>query len=498
MYPSKLKNYISDTGSTWYKPNKYEEKRFYTAYKRGYLVLEDGFYTLPEIKNEERLIAIYAAVKMHSSSTQYPADLINLFIKLFESEENLKLDAVQREAVHLAINSPIFILTGGPGTGKTFTLKCIYFCIRHILQTDDVLFTAPTGNAARRITASVGVAAYTVAKALGLKNEDDTPNKLTNNVVIVDETSMLDTKTCKALFESTEQSRLIFVGDVDQLPSVNYGSILRDLIDAGLPNIKLEKTFRQASESGLFANIEQIKQGLHMGFIERDDFSVIKVPGTEAAKESMVNEYLSAVKAYGLDQVICLTPFRKKGDACAIQLNRILQDKVNPKSKGQNFVKYRVHEIEDDFEYDVELREGDPVLQLVNEDKVANGDVGVIRKIDVTAQTITVDFTDVTIKYYKEQLGQLTLAYAMTIHKSQGSEYACVITSAIETDRQMLSRNTIYTAVTRGKQKCVMVTQGNEAQRACRRELNYERITRLSQEINKQQIRLNLISKLCI
>lgn len=490
-----ITRYIKDTGSTWYRPTRRYIRDCKAACKDGLLVYKDGLYSLPEIAEEERQIAVYVAVKLFQSSESYPKEIIDLFIRMYEEETHLSLDSVQKEAVYGAINNPIFILTGGPGTGKTFTLKCIHYCLSKILQTDDILFTAPTGNAARRIEASVSVTAYTVAKALHLHSEDDIPDKLNNKVVIVDEISMLDTKTCLALMRATTDSRLIFVGDVDQLPSVGYGSILRDLIDAGIKYVRLEKTFRQADESGLVANIERIKNGLYLGFVKRDDFRVFNVSDTNAAKDAMLEAYLMAANEYGRDQVVCLTPYRKKGNACAIQMNRLLQETLNPLI-DQNYVRY--HVTEDDFGYDLEIREKDPVLQLINTDIVSNGDIGTVKCIDTKKETVTVKYSDVTVTYHKWQLGQITLAYAMTVHKSQGAEYACVITSAIEDDLEMLSRNTIYTAVTRAKQKCIIITQKGIAEKACKRELSYERTTLLSQEIEKQRIRLDLTAKLCI
>lgn len=483
-----LKRYIEDTGSTWYKPDAKTYNIFKKAVARKVLVEENGYFTLPEIKKEEEKIALYTVIKLNAFCKSYPHDLIELFIGLYEKEEGITLDEWQKDAVHLGLNNNLFILTGGPGTGKTCVLKCIFFCLKNILKTEDILFTAPTGKAARRITESVGVSATTVAKALRLTSENTTPNKLNNDVVIVDEVSMLDTKTAKALFEATLNSKLILVGDVEQLPSVGYGSVLRDLIDAGVPCTKLEKTFRQASESGLFANIEQIKLGLHLGFIKRDDFKVLNASSTEEAKELMVNEFLKAVEKYGLDQVVCLTPFRKKGAACAIALNRILQDKINPRN-GQNYVTYKTHE-EDGFEYLIELREGDPVMQLVNAQKVANGDVGYVKEINLEKRRVIVSFTDEEVVYRPNQLGQITLSYAMSVHKSQGSEYACVITSSIEADLAMLSRNTIYTAVSRAKKECVVITEGSVAHEACKRESGYERLTRLCEEIKYQNLKL--------
>ena len=491
-----VETYITESGSTWYFPNQKGYKYLKAAADRKGLVEKDGKFTLPSVYEEENKIARFAVARQNVEVEIDCTDVkLNLFISLYEQLECITLDTWQKEAVHQAMKNNLFILTGGPGTGKTCVLKCIRFCLNK-LGIKDILFAAPTGKAARRITESVGgVKAYTVAKALGLYTEDTEPKKIKRDVVIVDEISMLDTKTAKALFSAVDiHTKFILVGDVEQLPSVGYGSILRDLIDAGLPCVKLEKTFRQASESGIFANIEQIKAGLYMGFIERDDFKILTAENTEEARDKMISEYLDACDKYGADQVVCLTPYRRKGEACAIKINRLLQEKLNPKSDGKRYIRYTAVE-DDGYEYQITLRVGDPVMQLVNAYKVANGDVG--RVVDISPSNIvTVRFCDCEVTYNWYQLQQLTLAYAMSVHKSQGSEYNCVITSAIEADFEMLSRNTIYTAVTRAKKECRIITNGDVAIRACKQESGYERITGLCDAIRHQKKKLLALSKL--
>lgn len=495
-----VERYIADTGCTLYIPEDFKERKFLDkAVSRGVLVKSGKGYTLPLVQKQEEEIAKFAVARLHyneDARETYTNEYLDMFINLYQMQEGIKLDEWQRDAVYLAMNNNLFVLTGGPGTGKTCVLKCIEFCLRTILQTDDLLFTAPTGKAARRITESVGCDAFTVAKVLGLCNEQSVPKKISRKCMIVDEISMLDTYTAHALFTSLSlDSKLILVGDVEQLPSVGYGSVLRDLIDAGLPCTKLEKTFRQASESGLFANIEQVKAGLHMGFVERDDFKVFQSADTVEAKDIMVREFLDGIKAYGLEQVVCLTPFRRKGEACAIRLNEILQEIINPLEPGKAEISVDITE-EDGFMYRCTFRTGDPVMQLVNAEKVANGDVGRITSVDVDKMKLTVKYIDCEISYTENELGQLALAYAMSVHKSQGSEYKCVITSAITEDFSMLSRNTIYTAITRAKQECRIVTNGDIAKEACKKESGYERVTGLAEKIILQNNLFKLMSGL--
>ncbi len=494
-----VERYVCDTGSTWYKPEKKDLKLFEEAKRKELLSEKGGYYTLPKIHDMEKNIAKYAVVRLHYNEDQrksYPKAFIDLFIRLYEEKEGIKLDKWQKDGVYRAINSPLFILTGGPGTGKTSVLKCMCYCFERIFKSEDILFTAPTGKAARRITESVGRPASTVARAYGLKDENSRPKKVSNALIIVDEISMLDTLTAHALFSSTSMdSKLILVGDPEQLPSVGYGSVLRDLLDADLPCTKLEKTFRQASESGLFANIENIKLGLYTGFEKRDDFKVIRASTPAKARNIMVSEFLKAKERYSLDQVVCLTPYRRKGENCAIKINEVLQSIINPAKENSPSCSYLTTE-PDGFSYRITLRVGDPVMQLSNAELVSNGDVGTVKEIDVDNELVKVQFTGQIVTYNKNMLGDLSLAYAMSVHKSQGSEYACVITSALSDDMDMLSRNTIYTAVTRAKKECIIVTDKDSAAKACKKETGYERITGLTEEIIHQERRFELLSSL--
>lgn len=438
--------------------------------------------------------AVYHSRWNEKERPKYPSKFLDKYIDEYEAKEGgkIKLDRWQREAVYVALNNNLFILTGGPGTGKTCVLKCIHYVITRLTGRNYVRFTAPTGKAARRITESVGEPACTLHKKMQLYDEyaKPMPIEMWLDALIVDEISMLDTATAHKLFSAIgDNTKLILVGDVEQLPSVGCGSVLRDLIDGELPCVKLEKTFRQASESGLFANIIEIKAGLHGGFVERDDFVVLR-PQSGKEKQTMIDAFLNEVKEYGLENVVCLTPYRKVGETGAIKMNEALQARLNPKKK-ESIEKDIVEE--DGFTYHISFRVGDPVMQLENTSTVANGDVGVV--CEIKGKSLAVQFIDYKIWYKYGELNQLCLAYAMSVHKSQGSEYKSVITSALPAEIGMLNRNTIYTAVTRAKVKCTIVTDDLTAKEACKIEAGYERVTGLRDEIFRANKEYEIIKR---
>ena len=471
-------------GDTWVIENGKNRSLLSAAAKKGYIAKKKSrnfvYYTTRKIEKMERFISETLVKHEHKPlKTFYNIDVVNEYIRIYEMTEGISLDEMQKEAIRVAVNNNLFILTGGPGTGKTCVTKGIIYCLKYLCGFNDIKLSAPTGKAARRMTESIGMDACTVQKRMHLTDEDAEPTDIEGEVLILDEISMLDTKTtyalCKALDRNT---RLILIGDIEQLPSVGNGSVLRDLIYSGLPSVELTKTFRQASESGLFANILNTKSGLLCGFEERDDFKVISCSSSKDAKAEMEREFIEGVKEYGLENVVCLTPYRRKGDSCAIKMNNSLQNALN---KSPNGITYTVKE-EDGFEFTQTIKVNDPVMQLVNREEVANGDVGKV--INVNGDEVTVKYIDCEVTYIgEEELQEITLAYAMSIHKSQGSEYKLVITSSISSDEGMLSRNTIYTAITRAKQKCVMITDKDTAKTACKIESGYQRTTMLREFI---------------
>ncbi len=400
-------------------------------------------------------------------------------LKKVEEKSRIELDRMQRRAVTEAVKNGLLIITGGPGTGKTTTINAI---IRYFETEDmEILLAAPTGRAAKRMTETTGYEALTIHRllepnsaptedreqAMFERNED---NPLEADVVIIDEMSMVDISLMYALLKAVSVgTRLILVGDINQLPSVGPGCVLKDIIRAGrYPVVMLEKIFRQASESDIIVNAHKINRGEPVAldnnsrdffFLKRDDPNII-LRVVLALIQEKLPKYVNA-QPYDIQ---VLTPMRK-GALGVDRLNEVLQRYLNPPS-SEKAEKETVKGL---------LREGDKVMQIKNNyqmeweatnqygiaiDKgmgIFNGDMGVVRRIDLVAETVEVIFDDYrTVTYEYGQLEELELAYTVTIHKSQGSEYPAVVLPLLTGPKMLLNRNLLYTAVTRAK-SCVTV-----------------------------------------
>ena len=400
-------------------------------------------------------------------------------LKKVEEKSRIELDRMQRRAVTEAVKNGLLIITGGPGTGKTTTINAI---IRYFETEDmEILLAAPTGRAAKRMTETTGYEALTIHRllepnsaptedreqAMFERNED---NPLEADVVIIDEMSMVDISLMYALLKAVSVgTRLILVGDINQLPSVGPGCVLKDIIRAGrYPVVMLEKIFRQASESDIIVNAHKINRGEPVAldnnsrdffFLKRDDPNII-LRVVLALIQEKLPKYVDATPY----DIQVLTPMRK-GALGVDRLNEVLQRYLNPPS-SEKAEKETVKGL---------LREGDKVMQIKNNyqmeweatnqygiaiDKgmgIFNGDMGVVRRIDLVAETVEVIFDDYrTVTYEYGQLEELELAYAVTIHKSQGSEYPAVVLPLLTGPKMLLNRNLLYTAVTRAK-SCVTV-----------------------------------------
>ncbi len=430
---------------------------------------------------------------------------VRVLLRGLEEEQGLLLDELQKQAVLQCVKSGIMILSGGPGTGKTTTINTI---IRYFEQEGmDILLAAPTGRAAKRMTEATGYEARTIHRLLEINGaveegrraqfERNEENPLEADVVIIDEMSMVDIHLFKALLEAVSVgTRLIMVGDVDQLPSVGPGQVLQDLIDSrAFPVVILKKIFRQAGESDIVVNAHKINRGENIAlnnksrdffFLERADVNVIYKHMIQLIREKLP-PYVDALPY----DIQVLTPM-KKGNLGAVTLNHILQQYLNPPSPRK-----REHTSGERL-----FREGDKVMQIKNNyqipweivskygipiDKgmgVFNGDMGIVCEINDAAQQLTVEFDEhKRIGYSFSSLDEIELAYAVTIHKSQGSEYPAVILPILTGPRMLFNRNLLYTAVTRAR-KCVTILGSSQTiQEMIRNEKQSRRYTSLCDRI---------------
>ena len=409
-------------------------------------------------------------------------------LKRMAENLSMELDELQLKAVEESIKNGLFILSGGPGTGKTTTINMI---IRYFESEGmDIFLAAPTGRAAKRMTEATGFEAKTIHRLLELNSalsDDDTrranfernqENPLEADVVIIDEMSMVDIQLFQALLKAIlPGTRLILVGDVDQLPSVGPGQVLRDLMNSeAFPMVTLEKIFRQAGESDIVVNAHRINKGKQIALdnksrdfflLERNDVNVIYKHMIQLIRE-MLPKYVNATPF----DIQVLTPMRKGSLGCET-LNGILQRYLNPADP---------HKKEHSYGNTV-FREGDKVMQIKNNyqleweivgrynipiDKgmgVFNGDMGRVLEINETMSTLLVEFDDGRrVNYPFSGLEELELSYAITIHKSQGSEYPAVILPLLGGPRMLLNRNLLYTGITRAR-NCVTILGSSETVR---------------------------------
>ncbi len=371
-----------------------------------------------------------------------------------ESKLNMKYDDVQADAIRQAARSKVMVLTGGPGTGKTTTTQGIIALYRaYGLR---ILLAAPTGRAAKRMTEATGLEAKTIHRLLECKPPEgyqkNEENPLEGDVLVVDECSMIDIVLMNSLLKAIPPNmRLILVGDIDQLPSVGAGNVLRDIIDSGrFPVIRLTKIFRQAQESRIIMNAHRINEGKlpDISNGRAADFFFLQQEDPEQAAAEIVGLVKNRLpRSYGVSPsaIQVLTPMQR-GVVGATNLNLVLQEALNPSGEGlrrSGFV----------------FRPKDRVMQIKNnyDKEVFNGDIGLIEAVDLTNRTLTVGFDARIVEYDVTELDELVHAYATTIHKAQGSEYPVVVMPVLMNHYVMLQRNLIYTGITRAKRLLVMV-----------------------------------------
>lgn len=402
-------------------------------------------------------------------------------ISVISKQTGVEYDEVQAEAIREAVSSKVMVLTGGPGTGKTTTTQGIIAALKAMGLR--ILLAAPTGRAAKRMSEATGMEAKTIHRLLeynpkdGYKRNDDNP--LEGDALIVDECSMIDLLLMNNLMKAIPAGmRLVFVGDIDQLPSVGAGNVLRDIIDSKrIPVIRLTRIFRQAQESRIVMSAHAINKGVFPDTSngKNTDFFFIQQEDPEQAVDTivkLVKERLPNAYKRPTSDIQVLTPMQR-GVVGAANLNMALQTVLNPGQVSLNRSGYS-------------FRQGDRVMQLRNnyDKEVFNGDLGYIERVDMEDRTLFVCFDGRTVEYDVSELDELTLAYATTIHKSQGSEYPIVVMPVLMTHYVMLQRNLIYTGITRAKKICVLVGTKKALSFAIRNLSVLKRNTKLKERLN--------------
>ena len=394
-------------------------------------------------------------------------------------------DEVQQEAIQKALDSKVMVLTGGPGTGKTTTTQGIIaaFKARHM----SILLAAPTGRAAKRMTEATGMEAKTIHRLLeynpmdGYKRNDENP--LGGDALIVDECSMIDILLFYNLMKAIPSNmRLILVGDIDQLPSVGAGNVLRDIIDSQqIPVVRLTRIFRQAQSSRIVMNAHAINAGQFPNIrngLDTDFFFINQEDADEMVKLiiGLVRDRLPKKYGYPPKEIQVLTPMQR-GTVGAGNLNIELQNALNPTGPSLARGGYT-------------FRQGDKVMQIRNnyDKNVFNGDIGYITAVDTNERTLTVTYDSRLVEYDITELDEIVLAYAVTIHKSQGSEFPVVVMPVTMKHFVMLQRNLIYTGITRAKKICVLVGTTKALAYAIKQNTVSKRNTKLKERLNENSL----------
>jgi exodeoxyribonuclease V alpha subunit len=391
-----------------------------------------------------------------------PTPWVDIRSTLDHVREKLGVELSQRqtEAVYMAFRHNLSIITGSPGTGKTTVLKAVIEVFWQLNPDRKILLAAPTGRASRRMAESTGIPeARTLHSALGLLGEEGVFRKdwqdkpLDADLIIVDETSMMDMWLARQFFMRVRPgSKILLVGDADQLQSVGAGDVFRELTGCGLiPVTTLNEIFRQKKDSLIAYNAKKINED-DTDFYYGSDFSVCKCKTQEEAAAHIQSIYCEQVRQYGPERVQILSPFRSTGEASVERLNELIRETVNPQQE----------EIPDLKVGGMYFRIGDKVMQNKNNDKASNGDIGFIRNITRTEKElkISISFSDTReVEYGLEDMANIELAYATTVHKAQGSEFDVVVFPIIRSHARMLTRSLVYTAITRAKRRVILVGQ---------------------------------------
>lgn len=465
---------------------------------------DNSFAYLPDSYNQEVECANILSERLKIRKKQFSEVNIRKEITKFEASIGIKLAGKQVEAVIAGVNNNTCIVTGGPGVGKTTVLKMILSVCQKLenLSPSDVTLLAPTGRAAQRMCESVGVdySASTIHSCLciGADGQGDIQH-IDSKIVVVDESSMVDQYIFWCLLKAiSNDTKLIIIGDAEQLPSVGAGNVLFELLKCGvIPTVRLDVIFRQSGTSSIVVNSDLIRRGIP-NLKRADDFSFFPVSNTsdyeqksdavqkEAAK-IVVEQYLKAVKDSSIDDVQVLCPMRKEGVlAGAAELNKAIQHSINPSSPDKPELQcgktvFRVNDkvILTKNNYDLEWQDAEGNIGY----GLFNGDVGYIKKIDKKNRKVLIDFAGKQSILDITQMHEISLAYAISIHKSQGSEYRTCIIPIINQFFVMLKRNLIYTGITRAKKNVILIGHDSAIRKAVETNVISNRYTQLGDRI---------------
>lgn len=462
----------------------------------GQLIEDSQRVYLPELHRAEKFCAKMVTEIIGGFDSIFPdgndEQIISDTVAFIGNTEHKTYNSEQMEAVRQALKSRVMVLTGGPGTGKTTVMKGILHALRE--KGYDIAVCAPTGRAAKRAKESTGYDSKTIHRLLEFsydaggftRNEE---NPLDENVVIIDESSMIDILLFESLLRAmTPYKRLILVGDVDQLPSVGPGNVLKDLIDSGCVSVvRLTQIYRQDDGSRIVWNAQRIIQGMMPCLDNRGsrDFYYIEKEDEQQVAETVVSLVCERLpKAYGLSpvEIQVLSPTRKRGLSCCNSLNMMIQEKLGLEGDTLCYG-------------DTVFHRGDRVMQIKNdyEKNVFNGDVGIVREVNGELGFLDVDYPEAVVRYNENDLDEILLSYACTIHKSQGSEYGTVIIPITAAAYTMLQRNLIYTAITRAKERCIIIGNKKTIQIAVS---NY--VTEYRRTLLKERIQENVRTASCL
>ena len=440
---------------------------------RGRVIREDHAVYLARYFEAENRCAQRIAQLAKDTSSLVPIQTEKA-IAWVEKQHAIQLAEQQRAAIRKAAEARVMVITGGPGTGKTTVLNSVLSIFEKKKQ--QILLGAPTGRAAKRMEDATGRPARTLHRLLEfspaqgefVRNAD---NPLDTDLVVVDEASMIDTRLMASLLSALAPgTRLFLVGDVDQLPSVGAGHVLFDIIASNtVPVIWLDTVFRQAAESGIVSNAHRINQGAYPEFNTTDFFFVERLDPAKARDTVVELVARRMPQKFELDpakDIQVLTPMHR-GEAGVARLNEVMQEALNPQGEAVPRKSFRV---------------GDKVMQTRNnyELDVYNGDVGTVALVSEEAKEVQVDFEDRSVLYPFEDLDDLMLAYAATVHKAQGSEYAAVVLPLLPQHYMLLQRNLVYTAITRAKRIVIIVGAPKALRRALHNNRVAQRHTRLA------------------